>query len=562
MKTKFFLTAGFLLLLLAIKASCEGVDSKQTALQQKPVDIICAPELYELTVKWASEYSSVNPGAEIRVINAADNNSIQSSGDGLRFCSGYSPDVSGNEPILKMALGRNVIVPVMNAGNPYMHEIMQKGISPQLFNQIFKDPEKRNWGSVVKNGQNSPVHLFITNDETTKAGLTGFLQEEQLPIAGITVANQEEVLSALQNDPYAIAFCNLVSLINQENQHMIENISLLPIDKNGNGHLDYIEDIYGDLNLFMRGVWIGKYPNALHNNIYAISQSRTANEGELAFLEWVITEGQQFINSNGYCELVETEIQSQLNKINTSAIIITPPERKYSLANTVLIVLAALIVLGLVISLWFRRNYANKKVIAGTSATPAAGFDVNSVSVPKGLFFDKTHTWAFMESDGAVRIGIDDFIQHITGPISRIDMKKPGEKIKKGDLLFSIIQSGKQLNMYAPVSGTIKKQNEVLMNMSAYLNEAPYSEGWVYIIEPSNWLKDIQVLDMAERYERFLQNEFTRVKDFLAATLKPESLEYSHVVLQDGGQIMEGVLAEFGPEVWDDFQTDFLDHFR
>jgi hypothetical protein len=141
-------------------------------------------------------------------------------------------------------------------------------------------------------------------------------------------------------------------------------------------------------------------------------------------------------------------------------------------------------------------------------------------------------------------------------------MKNPGQKIKKGDLLFSIIQSGKQLSLYAPVSGIIKKQNEALITNSNILNSSPYSDGWVYMIEPTNWYKEIQLLDVAGKYKNWLDTEFSRVKDFLAMTLKPTSLEYSHVVLQDGGSLKEGILADFGPEIWEDFQTNFLDTFK
>ena len=81
------------------------------------------------------------------------------------------------------------------------------------------------------------------------------------------------------------------------------------------------------------------------------------------------------------------------------------------------------------------------------------------MNIPKGIYFDKTHTWAFLEENGVVRVGIDDFLQHITGKITRIKMKDPGKKVKKGDQILSIVQNGKQLNLYAPVSGTIVEQN-------------------------------------------------------------------------------------------------------
>ena len=158
-----------------------------------------------------------------------------------------------------------------------------------------------------------------------------------------------------------------------------------------------------------------------------------------------------------------------------------------------------------------------------------------------------------------VRIGIDDFIQHVIGPVTRVEMKMPGDKIKKGDVVLSLIQKGKQLKIYAPVSGTVKEQNSLLFSDSTVINSSPYSEGWVYMVEPSNWLREIQFFDMAEKYRKSLQNEFSRLKDFLSTSLKVNKVEYEHVVLQDGGALRNGILEDLGPEVWEDFQQEFLD---
>ena len=106
--------------------------------------------------------------------------------------------------------------------------------------------------------------------------------------------------------------------------------------------------------------------------------------------------------------------------------------------------------------------------ITGSAIHPL--LDQNSLKLPKGIYFDKTHTWAFLEANGIVKVGIDDFLQHITGKITRIKMKSPGKKVKKGEQILSIIQNGKQLNLYAPVSGTIVEQNMALESNSSSLN--------------------------------------------------------------------------------------------
>ena len=560
MKTTFSLSIGLLLLLLCASVNSKELISKKTDLRRGSVSIVCTPDLYELTSKWAGEFSSLNPEMKIKVKNATYNNIALGMGENLSFISNKSQSAVNNESNWKMVVGRDVIVPIMNAGNPFLKEILQRGVSAELFSKIFNDPEKRNWETLLANGQNAPVHIYIVNDESIKAVVAKFMQVTPILVDGITYGNREEVIAAIQKNPYAIGFCNLVNIIDPDKQSLIENVRLLPIDRNGNGTIDHMEDIYGDLNLFLRGVWIGKYPKPLYNNIYVVSSVQPTNGTELAFLNYVLTEGQQFMNSSGYCELVNTESQSQLDKINDSVTIVPLSKDVYSFTGLALLILAVCITSGLILTVVVRSYRSKKTAIAGAITMHSPGFDENSVIVPNGLYFDKTHTWAFMEKDGTVKIGLDDFLQHITGAITRIEMKNPGEMIKKGDLLFSIIQKGKQLKIYAPVSGKIKENNKVLITNSSYLNSSPYYEGWVYMIEPVDWFKEIQFLDMAEKYKRWLRTEFPRLKDFLAATLKPDSLEYAHVVLQDGGMLKDSVLSDFGPEIWEEFQMNFIDN--
>ncbi len=194
-----------------------------------------------------------------------------------------------------------------------------------------------------------------------------------------------------------------------------------------------------------------------------------------------------------------------------------------------------------------------------TATASSAVFDENTVEVPNGLYFDKTHTWAFMEKNGTVRVGIDDFLQHTTGSLTRVEMKNPGEKVKKGEQLFSIIQQGKQLDIYAPISGIIKDYNHILSEKTSIINSSPYSNGWVYLIEPTNWTRELRFLLMGEKYKEWLKNEFSRLKDFLALSVKGDNVNYAHIVLQDGGELKDGILAELGPNVWEDFQTQFID---
>ena len=67
---------------------------------------------------------------------------------------------------------------------------------------------------------------------------------------------------------------------------------------------------------------------------------------------------------------------------------------------------------------------------------------------------------------------------------------------------------------------------------------------------------------MAEKHRIFIKDEITRLKDFLTGIISNDSVKYAPVILQDGGGLMDSPLENMGPEVWEDFQTKFIDPSR
>jgi glycine cleavage system H lipoate-binding protein len=366
------------------------------------------------------------------------------------------------------------------------------------------------------------------------------------------------MIGLIQKDPNGMGFCRMKDLVDMNIQGLASNVMLLPIDKNGNGKMDNFEKIYRNQEAFMRGVWLGKYPSSLSNNIYSLSSVKPGSDAEVAFLTWILTDGQKYLVQNGFFDLVSSERDTKVAMLGENTVLPDKAETRNP-AQTAVFILFLVIVTGIVVAFLYRYIKIKKTSVNVTPVPGVPVFDENTISTPKGVFFDKSHTWAFMELNGDVRIGIDDFIQHVTGPITRILMKNPGEMIKKGEKIFTLIQNGKQLTIHSPVSGRIKAQNEILATNSSVINASPFSDGWVYLIEPTNWIRETQFMIMAERYTEWLRHEFTRLKDFFSISLKVDRTEYAHVVLQDGGNIHDNILAEFGPEVWEDFQTNFID---
>ena len=163
-----------------------------------------------------------------------------------------------------------------------------------------------------------------------------------------------------------------------------------------------------------------------------------------------------------------------------------------------------------------------------------------------------------MEKEGNVRIGIDDFLQHVTGTVTRVVMKNSGEKITRGEPFLTLTQNGKQLEIKSPVTGKVVTQNQELLDDASLINNEPYAAGWVYTVEPVNWFKELRAFFMGESYTEWLNGELTRLKEFFSAGCMAGSEKDVVVAMQDGGEIREGALEAFGPEVWEEFQTRFI----
>ncbi|MCX6246791.1 MAG: hypothetical protein NTW10_03565 [Bacteroidetes bacterium] len=555
MKIKIFLTVTLAIVCFSIQSTLvTGNNTRSTGT----VNVVATPDLYNLTKTWAAVFQKLHPEIQVNVVKYSPENKgrIIQPGTDLSFATDEYYNVLPDNNMWKMVIGRDAIVPVINTQNPYLKELNNQGITAKNLAILMGNPQSQKWSTLLDIGETSPVHCYILNDGSLPGNVANFLNINVNELIAVQVANGSEMVSALSKDPNALGFCRLTDVLNVKKEALVPGLSLLPIDKNGNGHLDNFENIYTGVNEFLHGVWLGKYPAALTRSIYSLAPATPENENQVAFLKWVLAEGQSYLNPNGYFDLSSSEREAKSALLDKNITLAAVPERNFPL-QTAMIILLLVIFAGGVIA-WMISMMRVKKPSGGTGISSAgSSFNEKAVKAPKGLWFDRTHTWAFMEKDGIVRVGIDDFLQHITGPLTRVKMKYPGEWVQKGEVILTIVQNGKQLSICSPVSGTIRSHNNILNNQTSILNTAPFSEGWVYTIEPSNWMRETQFMFMAEKYTEWLKQEFTRLKDFFANT--GIATGYATVALQDGGELNDNVLSHFGPEVWEDFQVKFID---
>lgn len=490
-----------------------------------------APGLEQLASDLATVYKSVNPMVEF-YLNISEE-SISTHGLNLVYTDNLRKH--SDEYAWQLLIGRDAIVPVVNKANPMYNEYMEQGLSFQEITEM------------ITTGSSD----ICFADINVLDGLSEYLNIQAMPMNMKPFDSKSDFLNNLKSNSSIIGFCMLSDLLKAK-QVFNDGFALLPIDRNNNNQIESAEDFYGSIETFANALWVGKYPKQLGRNIHIVSAENEISEMENGLLTWMNSAGQEVLASNGFIALTSHEKLAAIRTLNAPELKTATEDNDNAWIILLVITIGGFIIFGLLLTWLFR----DKSQTAEIDALREEGvFNLSSVETPKGLMYDKSHTWAFMENNGNVAIGMDDFLHHIIGPISRIKTLAKGEKVNKGEAVATIIQGGKQITLNSPVSGTIVAINKAAVETGV---ENSFIENWIYKIEPTNWKREMDFMLMADQYTVWIKSEFNRLKDFIARSLQVNSPEYAQIVLQDGGELREGFMTELEPEVWEDFQNEFL----
>jgi glycine cleavage system H protein len=126
------------------------------------------------------------------------------------------------------------------------------------------------------------------------------------------------------------------------------------------------------------------------------------------------------------------------------------------------------------------------------------------MNVPDGLRYTSDHEWARLE-DGKVRVGITDYAQDALGDVVFVQLPEQGATVE-GSAVFSEVESTKSVSdIYAPVAGVVVEVNTELADAPQRVNEDPYGEGWICVIEPRDADELAGLLD-AEAYRQLISS--------------------------------------------------------
>jgi len=108
-----------------------------------------------------------------------------------------------------------------------------------------------------------------------------------------------------------------------------------------------------------------------------------------------------------------------------------------------------------------------------------------SFDIPDDRRYLESHEWALPE-DGTVRVGISDFAQDELGDIVFVEYPEVGDHFDREES-FGVVESIKAVSdLYVPVSGTVEATNDDLLDAPELVNDDPYGDGWMLVVEPDD----------------------------------------------------------------------------
>ena len=125
------------------------------------------------------------------------------------------------------------------------------------------------------------------------------------------------------------------------------------------------------------------------------------------------------------------------------------------------------------------------------------------MTVPENLHYTAEHEWVAI--DGAVAsIGITDYAQQALGDVVYVQVPAAGQPVTAGEPCGEVESTKSVSDIYAPVSGTVVEVNQELADAPQRVNEDPYGEGWLVVIEADDATQLDQLLD-ADAYRALIE---------------------------------------------------------
>ncbi len=275
--------------------------------------------LYPMAVVWGEEFQKLHPNVKVEVSAGGAGKGMADALGGLVDIGMVSRGIDPSETAkgaYPISVTKDAVVATINSNNPVLNDILSKGVSKETFIGIFINGTVKTWGEVVGRPEiKDEIHVYTRSDAAGApeiwAKYLGNSKQENLK--GIGVYGDPGLLAAVQKDPLGIGFNNYNYAFDLKTGLPVQGVKIIPFDVNANGKTDANEDISTQAKT-VQAIKSEVFPHPPARVEYFVTKGNPT-EVTKEFIKWVLTDGQKFIDENGYIELPKEIVDGELKKV-------------------------------------------------------------------------------------------------------------------------------------------------------------------------------------------------------------------------------------------------------
>jgi phosphate transport system substrate-binding protein len=276
--------------------------------------------LYPMMQRWGDEFHTLHPNVQFDISAGGAGKGMTDALAGAVNIGMVSRSVHQEEidkGAFWVAVAMDAVLPTINANNPYLARIQAQGVPSATFEAIWLG-RITTWGQVIGDDSvTDPIHVYTRSDacgaaEMWAAYIGGYKQED---LQGVGVDADPGLATAVIQDKLGIGYNNLNFAYDANTGEPVAGLAIIPLDINANGQLDADENFYAVKADVMAAIKDGRYPRPPARALNLVTLDKPTGLTK-TFIEWVLTDGQAFVEETGYVPLTPEQLQEQLAKLS------------------------------------------------------------------------------------------------------------------------------------------------------------------------------------------------------------------------------------------------------
>lgn len=309
-----------LLLILTFTSRAQSkTERRLDANAQGEIQLSGAFALYPMVVRWAEEFRKLYPNVKIDISAGGAGKGITDALTGMVDLGMVSREVHQAEldkGAFVIAVAKDAVIPTINSQNPLIRDILYRGLTREAAIGIWVTRTVKTWGQAIGTNNKIPMHTYTRSDACGAAETwAAWLGKKQEDLEGTAVFGDPGVASVVQNDKLAIGFNNLAYAYDMKTRRPYRHILVLPLDIDGNGRIDLDENFYSTSDDLSAAIADGRYPMPPARQLYVVSNGCPTKPEVVAFLQFILNEGQNYTSETGYIGLSTIRLDEELDKL-------------------------------------------------------------------------------------------------------------------------------------------------------------------------------------------------------------------------------------------------------